>query len=78
MLGREVDPMTEVLITSGANGALSSFVLALVNPGDEVVVFEPCFPMHLDHIEMAKGVHKAVPLRVVDGSWTFDQQKLRS
>lgn len=70
--------MKEVLITAGANGALSSFVLALVNPGDEVVVFEPCFPMHLDHIELAKGQYKAVPLKVANGYWTFDPDDLRS
>ena len=70
--------MKEVLITAGANGALSSFMLALVNPGEEVVVFEPCFPMHLDHLDIAGGVHKAVPLVEKDGYWVFDPEVLRA
>ena len=41
--------MTEILVTMGANGALTSYIQAFVNPGDEVVLFEPCFPMYLDH-----------------------------
>ena len=78
MLGRNIDPMKEVLVTSGANGALSSFILALVNPGDEMIVFEPCFPMYLDHLEIAGGVIKSVPLVETDGYWVFDPEALRS
>ena len=78
MLGRTVDPVKEVLVTAGANGALSSFILALVNPGDEVVVFEPCFPMHLDHLQMAGGIHKSVPLEEKNGYWIFDPEVLKS
>ena len=74
MLGRNIDPMKEVLVTSGANGALSSFILALVNPGDEMIVFEPCFPMYLDHLEIADGVIKSVPLVETDGYWVLTQQ----
>ena len=50
MLGRNVDPLKEIVITAGANGSLSSTILAFVNPGDEMVLFEPAFPMYLDHM----------------------------
>lgn len=72
-LGRQVNPIKEVLVTSGANGALSSFINALINPGDEMVVFEPCFPMYLDHCRMAGGTVRQVPLSVNDeGLFIFD------
>lgn len=77
-LGREIDPKTEILVTSGANGALSSFILGLVNSGDEVVTFEPAFPMYFDHMTMSGGTLKTVPLEVNEkGEWVFDPEKLR-
>src|SRR5580658_1548407 len=45
--GLTVDPHTEVLVTSGATGALHSALLALLNPGDECIVFEPFYGYHL-------------------------------
>lgn len=47
-IGREINPMTEILVSHGANSALNSFIVGLVNPreGEEVVVFEPCFPQY--------------------------------
>jgi N-succinyldiaminopimelate aminotransferase len=71
--------MNEVLVTMGANGALGSFIQAFVNPGDEVVIFEPTFPMYLDHIQFAGGKLKTVPLTVdADGEWVFDPEILKS
>ena len=62
-----------MIITSGANGALSSLTVGLVNEGDELVVFEPTFPMYLDHLEVANGVLKTVPLKNdAEGNWVFD------
>ena len=77
-LGRIIDPMTEILVTAGANGALGAFITALVNPGDELVVFEPAFPMYFDHTQLNGGVLKAVPLVCKDGAWVFDPAVLRS
>ena len=54
-LGRNIDPMSEILVTMGANGALTSYIQAFVNPGDEVVLFEPTFPMYLDHCQFASA-----------------------
>lgn len=70
--------MTEVLVGAGANGINSSFFQALVQPGDEVVTFEPCFPMYLDHCQIVGGVMKTVPLTVgADSEWSFDPEVLR-
>jgi len=52
--------------------------MALINPGDEIVLIEPCFPMYLDHARLANGVIKSIPLVVVDGIWKIDLQLLRT
>jgi aspartate/methionine/tyrosine aminotransferase len=41
-LGRELDPMTEILVTAGANEGMYAFAAAFLCPGDEVILFEPC------------------------------------
>lgn len=66
-LNRKLDPMNEVLVTQGANGALFSFIMAFINEGDEIVMFEPCFPLYLDHVRIAGGVIKPVPLEYSAG-----------
>lgn len=67
------------MVTGGANGAIGSFIAALVNPGDEIVCFEPGFPMYFDHAAMNGGVLKTVPLTVNDGGdWAFDFEVFRS
>jgi len=71
--------VTEVVVTAGATGALGSCILALIDKGDELVLFEPTFPMYLDHLEVAQGVLKSVPLETDEnGNWVFDPKKLRS
>ena len=77
MLGREIDPINEVLVTSGANGALHAFISAYVNKGDELVAFEPLFPMVADHTEVAGGSVNGVKLSYREGKWTFDPEELR-
>mmetsp|Transcript_28387 Transcript_28387/g.42991 ORF Transcript_28387/g.42991 Transcript_28387/m.42991 type:complete len:413 (+) Transcript_28387:62-1300(+) len=79
LLGRELDPYKEILITGGANGALGSFIVGLCDPGDEVVLFEPAYPAYYDHIELSGATIKAAPLRAdSDGEWQFDPEELRS
>ena len=45
--GLEVDPVREVIVTSGATGALHAAVMALLNPGDECLVLEPFYGYHV-------------------------------
>ena len=53
---------TEVTITAGATQAILTIILAVVHPGDEVVVLEPCYDSYVPNIELAGGVPVRVPL----------------
>jgi len=64
--GLEVDPETEVLVTFGATEALSAALLALVEPGDEVVVFEPYYDAYAAAIAFAGATRRAVTLPAPD------------
>lgn len=71
-----VDPASEVMITSGATEALSGALLALVAPGDEVVLFEPAYDAYLPLVLRAGGVPKFVKLAPPD--WRFTAAQLKA
>jgi N-succinyldiaminopimelate aminotransferase len=60
--GLDINGTTDVVITTGASEALSSTILALIDDGDEVLVFEPMFDVYAAGISLARGVRVAVPL----------------
>jgi methionine aminotransferase len=60
--GASYDPASEITVTAGATQALLTAVLALVHPGDEVIVLEPCYDSYVPAIELAGGVVVRVPL----------------
>ena len=60
--GIELDPATDVVVTTGASEALAATLLALVDDGDEVVVFEPSFDVYAAMIALAGGVRRSVPM----------------
>jgi methionine aminotransferase len=62
MYGRSYDPATEVTITAGATQAIITAILAVVRPGDEVIVLEPCYDSYVPNIELAGGTVVRVPL----------------
>ncbi|CAN5495152.1 methionine aminotransferase [soil metagenome] len=72
----EVDPDREITVTSGATEALLSTFLALVDPGDEVLFFEPFYDSYVPQTVFAGGIPKVVTLRPPD--WTFDPDELRA
>ena len=74
--GLTVDPEGEVLVTSGATGGLYATALALLDPGDEVIVFEPFYGYHLNTLLSMRVNPVAVPLEM--GSWALDLDRLRS
>ena len=82
--GLEADPLAEVTITSGATEALFGAVMALVEPGDEVIVFEPAYDAYVPDIIMAGGtphfvtLHPPNPDEHGDGTWTVDTTELRA
>jgi N-succinyldiaminopimelate aminotransferase len=61
--GLDYDPDTEVLITAGATEAIAAALLALVDPGDEVIAFEPYYDSYAACIAMAGGVRVPATLR---------------
>jgi N-succinyldiaminopimelate aminotransferase len=61
--GLGYDPDTEVLVTAGATEAVAATLLALVEPGDEVIAFEPYYDSYAANIAMAGGVRVPVTLR---------------
>ena len=74
--GLTVDPDTQVLVTSGATGALYTSLLALLNPGDEVIVFEPFYGYHVSTLLSLRMVPVIVPLAEPD--WQLDTEALRA
>ncbi|PVB61027.1 aminotransferase [Labrenzia sp. 011] len=72
--GLDVDPASEVLVTSGATEALADCIFALVSPGDEVVLIEPLYDCYLPLVKQAGGI--PVRVRVTPPHWTLDRQAL--
>jgi N-succinyldiaminopimelate aminotransferase len=61
--GLALDPETEVMVTSGATEAIAGALMALVEPGDEVVLFEPMYDAYLPLVRRAGGVPRFVTLQ---------------
>lgn len=74
--GLEVDPDRQVLVAAGATEALAATLLALVEPGDEVITFEPFYDAYGALIGLAGGTHVTVPLRAPD--FLPDEDALRA
>lgn len=68
LYGPQYDETNEITITSGATEALMASFLALVHPGDEVIVIEPFYDLYIPAIELAGGVPKVVSLLAPDDS----------
>ena len=60
--GRSYDPQLEITVTAGATQAIITAILAVVHPGDEVIVLEPCYDSYVPNIELAGGTVVRVPL----------------
>jgi methionine transaminase len=63
LYGRRYDPNSEITVTAGATQAILTAILAIVHPGDEVVVLEPCYDSYVPNIELAGGTVVRVPLK---------------
>ncbi|MFE4051818.1 pyridoxal phosphate-dependent aminotransferase [Streptomyces sp. YIM B13518] len=75
--GLTVDPDTEVLVTAGATEAIAAALLALVEPGDEVIALEPYYDSYAACIAMAGGARVPVTLRPREGRFHLDLDELR-
>jgi aminotransferase len=63
------DPETEVTVSAGATGSFHCACLALLNPGDEVILFEPFYQYHISALLAVEAIPVTVKMRVPD--WTF-------
>lgn len=72
--GRDYSAETEIAVTAGATQAIITAILAIVHPGDEVIVFEPCYDSYVPNIELAGGV--AVRVSLMFGTFRPDFGKL--
>jgi N-succinyldiaminopimelate aminotransferase len=74
--GVDLDPGSQVVVSAGATEAIAAAILALLNPGDEIVVLEPFYDSYVACIEMAGGVRRPVTLRAPD--FRLDVDALRA
>jgi aspartate/methionine/tyrosine aminotransferase len=72
--GLELDPMREVMVTSGATEALADCLLGLIEPGDEVVLIEPLYDSYLPIVRRGGGVPKLV--RLEPPNWDLPREAL--
>ncbi len=70
-----VNPDTEVLVTSGTTGGMHAACMALLNPGDEVIVLEPFYGYHANTIQTVRAKPVVVSLQAPD--WRLDVSALR-
>ena len=74
LYGRRYDPAAEITVTAGATQAILTVILAVVHPGDEVIVLEPCYDSYIPNIELAGGRVVRVPL--VPGTFEPDFDRI--
>jgi len=74
--GLELDPDSQVVVTTGCTEGIAAALLGLVDPGDEVVVLEPYYDSYVAMIQMAGGVRRPVTLRAPD--YRLDPEELRA
>ncbi len=86
--GANADPTSEITVTSGCTEAIAATMLGLINPGDEVILFEPYYDSYRATIAMAGGTPRFVTLREPNGDennasptarpYTFNKSDLRA
>src|ERR1700722_7334037 len=75
-LGITVDPEREIFITNGVTGAFQAGVMALLNPGDEVLLFEPFYGYHASTLRSIRAV--PVPVALAAPDWGLDLDAVRA
>ena len=74
LYGKAYQADSEITITAGATQAIITIILAVVHPGDEVIVLEPCYDSYVPNIELAGGTVVRVPLQ--PGSFRPDFERI--
>jgi N-succinyldiaminopimelate aminotransferase len=74
--GLDLDPATDVVVTTGATEAIAAAVLGLVDPGDEVILLEPFYDSYVAVLQMTGAVRRPVTLRAPD--FRLDVEAMRA
>ncbi|NTW48460.1 MAG: aminotransferase class I/II-fold pyridoxal phosphate-dependent enzyme, partial [Chlorobiales bacterium] len=74
--GMDVDPDREIIVSAGATGAMYCAFQALLNPGDEIIVFEPYYGYHISTLRAVEAV--PVYVRMMPPDWSFTLSDLES
>ena len=75
-LGLEIDPETEITVTCGSTEGMIAAMMATVDPGDEVIIFEPFYENYAPDAILSDATPRYIPLRAPN--WTFDPDELRA
>jgi methionine transaminase len=73
LYGPAYDPTTEIVVTSGATAGLFATLTTFVQPGDEVILFEPCYDSYVPVIRLSGGTPVFVSLRYPDYAVNWDE-----
>jgi methionine aminotransferase len=76
LYGHRYDANSEITVTAGATQAILTIMLAVVHPGDEVIVLEPCYDSYVPNIDMGGGIVVRVPL--TPGTFRPDFEKIQA
>ena len=74
--GIAYDWRAQCVISAGGLSGILNALLAMLEPGDEVIISDPAYAGLINRIRLAAGVTRLVPLRVVDGGWRLDLEAL--
>src|SRR2546423_4566819 len=75
-LGFEIDPETEITVTCGSTEGMIAAMMATVDPGEEVILFEPFYENYAPDAILSDARPRYIPLRAPE--WTFDREELRA
>jgi aspartate/methionine/tyrosine aminotransferase len=76
--GATYDPDTEIVVTCGGTEGILDALMALTDPGDEVVLSDPTYAGMIQRVRLVGAVPRLVPYRVREGMWRFDVDALRA
>ncbi len=77
-LGLDIDPETEITVTCGSTEGMIAGMLATVDPGEEVVVFEPFYENYAPDAILSDATPRYVPLYRTDNGFVFDREELKA
>ena len=77
-LGMDIDPETEITVTCGSTEGMIAAMMATVDPGEEVVVFEPFYENYAPDAILSDAKPRHVPLYQADNGFVFDREELRA